>query len=90
MKKTITITALSLSALMILDTLNAGHAVVMFFLAGVIPGTNNSISATNMLNLFALLAGFTISRTTNSFIKARQQRRPNSQASNGTMLSAQS
>lgn len=47
---------------MILDSLNAGEALTMFFLAGVIPGTNFSISATHMLEFFTLTLGFTLSR----------------------------
>ncbi len=64
MKKVVTIISLILSALLILDTMNAGHALMMFLFAGVIPGTNSSISADTMLALFALLAGFTLSRVT--------------------------
>lgn len=90
MKRFITITTLTLSALIILDTLDAGHALMMFLLAGIIPGTNITLSATQTLNLFALLAGFTLSRTTLSFVRTYRGRRPVTQTSKGTMLSAQS
>ena len=92
MKKIITVVFLSLSALIILDSLNAGHAVVMFLLAGVIPGTNLAISADEMLNLFALLIGFSLSRVTTSLIRAHDERRAGArfQPSNGTILSAHS
>lgn len=64
MKKALIITLIALSSIMILDTANAGHALFMFFLAGVIPGTNIIISAERMLQLFTLLIGFTLSRIT--------------------------
>ncbi len=71
MKKALTILFISLSFILILDSVNAGHALVMFFLAGVIPGTNIAISATNMLEAFTLLIGFTLSRVTISLIRLR-------------------
>ncbi len=71
MKKALTILFISLSFILILDSVNAGHALVMFFLAGVIPGTNIAISATNMLEVFTLLIGFTLSRVTISLIRLR-------------------
>lgn len=64
MKKTLTTIFISLSFVMILDSINAGHALVMFFLAGVIPGTNIAIDAGRMLEIFTLLIGFTLSRIT--------------------------
>lgn len=64
MKKTLIILLTSLSLVMILDSLNAGEAIAMFFLAGVIPGTNIAISATRMFEFFTLLLGFTLSRIT--------------------------
>lgn len=75
MKKTIIILCISLSALMILDSMNAGHALVMFVLAGVIPGTNVAIDASNMLILFTLLIGFTLSRITLHLIRLSGARR---------------
>lgn len=62
MKKALTILFLSLSLVIILDSLNAGEALFMFFLAGVIPGTDIIINASRMLEAFALLIGFTLSR----------------------------
>lgn len=70
MKKTLTIILLSLSAIIMLDSLNAGHAFVMFFLAGVVPGTNISIDAAHMLQIFTLLIGFTLSRITLAIMHA--------------------
>ena len=49
MKKTITIICLVGSLLLILDSAHASHWLVLYFLAGVIPGTNILISATDML-----------------------------------------
>lgn len=69
MKKTVTIILLALSAIIILDSLNAGHALFMFLLAGVIPGTNITISAASMLEFFTLLIGFTLSRITLALIR---------------------
>ena len=41
---------------------NAGHAVAMFLLAGVVPGTNLVLDATRTLEFFLLVSGFTLSR----------------------------
>ena len=65
MKKALTITFLIFSALLILDSMNAGQAFVMLYLAGQIPGTNIYLSAGTMLEGFALLIGFVLSRISN-------------------------
>lgn len=65
MKKAIIIICISLSALLILDTLNVGQAITMFYLAGEIPGTKHSLSASTTLQLFALLTGFAVARIGN-------------------------
>lgn len=65
MKKVITIICLALSAVIILDSFNALHAVAMFYLAGEIPGTRTSISPSTMLSVFALLIGFVLARIGN-------------------------
>jgi len=65
MKKTITIISLILSAVLILDTMNVWHALFMFYLAGEIPGTRSSVSASIMLQVFALLIGFVLARLSN-------------------------
>ena len=88
MKKAIISTCLALSVLMILDSLDAAHALFMFFLAGVIPGTNIVINAEMMLQMFALVFGFTLSRVVLFIIRTVQQTPHHS--SKGTMLSAQS
>ena len=62
MRKTIIILTTALSGLMILDSLQIGHAITMFLLAGIIPGTNIVLSPTVTLELFALLLGFVMSR----------------------------
>lgn len=90
MKKTLTIIFTALSFMIILDTFNAGHAFVMFFLAGVIPGTNISIAANQMLATFAFLMGFTLSRVSIALYRLYIQGKNETQSSNGTMLSAQS
>jgi hypothetical protein len=62
MKKFIIITCLTLSSLMVMDSFNAGHALVMFLLVGIVPGTDIVVSATTMLQIVALFAGLTLSR----------------------------
>lgn len=62
MKKSITILLVILSGIMILDSLNAGQALFMFLLAGVIPGTDISLSSSTTLALFGGLAGFVLAR----------------------------
>ena len=62
MKKLITIIMVILSLLLILDSFNFGHALMMFYLAGVIPGTNIALGAAQMLKFFAVVAGFTVAR----------------------------
>jgi hypothetical protein len=68
MKKAIIITCLVLSAIIILDSFNAWHAIAMFYLAGEIPGTRTSISADTMMSVFALLIGFVLARIGNRFV----------------------
>ena len=89
MKKSLTIIFVSLSAMLILDSMHAGHALVMFFLAGIVPGTNIVLSADTMFMTFTLLTGFTLSRLTLAAMNrfGKQEVR---QSSKGTILSAQS
>jgi len=68
MKKAIIITCIVLSGLIILDSMNAGHALMMFLLAGMVPGTTIILSPNDMMSLFALLIGFVLARVTNSII----------------------
>ena len=68
MKKQLSISLIILSALLILDSANAGHALVMFYLAGEVPGTNVILSPNTMMQIFALLTGFVVSRISNSAI----------------------
>lgn len=70
MKNTITIIAIILSLLLILDSFNFSHALMVFYLAGVIPGTNIAIGAAQMLELFALIGGFTVARVTSYVIRS--------------------
>ena len=76
MKKAIVITCTALSALIILDSMNAGHALVMFLLAGQVPGTNLILSGARMMELFALLMGFVMARVTSYIIRSLTQRTP--------------
>lgn len=68
MKKAITITCLVLSAVIILDSFNAWHALMMFYLAGEIPGTQTSLSANTMMSVFALPLGFVLARIGNKTV----------------------
>jgi hypothetical protein len=68
MKKVITTICLILSALLILDSMNTWHAVAMFYLAGEIPGTHQSLNAGTMMSLFALLIGFVVARIGNTAV----------------------
>lgn len=70
MKKNVTIILTILSVLIILDSLNAGYALTMLLLAGIIPGTNIVISAAVMLEFFALVIGFVLARISASLIQA--------------------
>jgi hypothetical protein len=76
MRKTIIITCLILSGLMILDSLQAPHALMMFLFAGVIPGTNIAVSASDMIFLFSLLTGFVLGRITQRFVAIARSHRP--------------
>jgi len=69
MKKTIAIIFTLLSLLIILDSMNFGHAVMMFLLAGIIPGTNIAINGAQMLEFTTLVFGFIFARVTMYFIR---------------------
>lgn len=62
MKKLVTIILTALSLILILDSMQIGQALMMFLLAGVIPGTDTAISGATALSLFAGLSGFTLAR----------------------------
>ncbi len=62
MKKTLTIIFTTLSIILILDSMNFGHALAIFFLAGIIPGTNIAIDADRMFALFSMLLGLVLAR----------------------------
>lgn len=87
-KKTLTILLTVFSSIIILDTLNFGHVIALFLLAGVIPGTNISLDADTMLIVFSAITGFTLSRLFIKLAAALLQR--SHQASTGTILSAHS
>lgn len=70
MKKTITTILTIFSLLLILDSFNFGHALMMFYLAGVIPGTNIAIDAARMLEFFSLFAGFTLARIMTHIVRS--------------------
>lgn len=76
MRKAIIIACLILSGLIILDSFNIGHVLMMFLLAGVIPGTNIALSATTMMEIFALLIGLIIGRISSYVIRQLSTRGP--------------
>lgn len=69
MKKLLTIIFIVFSALLILDSMNAGHALTMFLLVGIVPGTNITVNANTMLSVIAGVLGFTVARTSIFFVK---------------------
>lgn len=69
MKRIVTIIFITLSLLLILDSMNFGHALAMFYVAGVIPGTGLAIDAGVMLALFAGTAGFLFARVTHRWVR---------------------
>lgn len=68
MQKTLAIIFISLSSLIILDSLDFGHALMLFLFAGVIPGTSITLSPVQTLELFALLIGVVMGRISASLI----------------------
>jgi hypothetical protein len=62
MKQLLTTTFTILSVIIILDSMNFGHALMMFLLAGVIPGTTIVLSGEQMLQLFTTIFGFICAR----------------------------
>jgi hypothetical protein len=61
-RKVIIIACLAASLLIFLDTIDIVHGLVMFLLAGIIPGTNIVLSATQMLVVMIVLTGLAIYR----------------------------
>lgn len=64
MKTTATNLFLILSTVIILDAFNAGHALMLFLLAGIIPGTSLAVSADFALALILGLFGVFFGRAT--------------------------
>lgn len=69
MKKSLTIIFTTLSLLLILDSMHFGDALMMFLLAGVIPGTNSSLDGAQMLELCLLISGFVFARIMMHFVR---------------------
>lgn len=85
MKKSIAIAFIIMSLLLILDSFDFSHTLMMFLLAGIIPGTNIAINGTQMLQIFAVAGGFTVARVmtylAKSFITTIHTTSPISQTS---------
>lgn len=64
MKKALTIFFTVASVFMMLDSIDAGQAIVVFFLAGQVPGTSIVISASTMFEMYLLVLGFIGARLT--------------------------
>ncbi|MFZ2125210.1 MAG: hypothetical protein WA087_00305 [Candidatus Saccharimonadales bacterium] len=60
MKKTVIITVALLGTVLILNSNQFGYSLVLFLLAGIIPGTNISFTPTQMMVLMAILGGMVI------------------------------
>lgn len=58
MKKTICILCTIASFALICDAANLGHKLMIFLLAGIVPGTDIILSSDQMLALISTLAGF--------------------------------
>jgi hypothetical protein len=69
MKKTLIIAFSLSSLLLIINSFDIGHALMMFYLAGIVPGTNIAIDAARMLEIFALLSGFIVARIMSSMFR---------------------
>lgn len=68
MKRRIIITSLILSGILILDSMNIPHALMMFLIAGNIPGTAVYLDADTMLALFMMIFGIMSGRLTSRLI----------------------
>lgn len=68
MRKTIIITSLTLSAILILDSMNAFNEVVFFVIAGKLPGTDFYLDASVLLPVYALLGGIVTGRLSQRLI----------------------
>ena len=62
MKKNFTIFFLISSLLIILDCFHFGYGLIMFFFAGIIPGTNLQLSPEQMLILYVFTIGMAFIR----------------------------
>ena len=62
MKKIIIISCTIASLLLILDSIGAGHMIMMFLFVGIIPGTDSALTPTQMLALMSILASLAIVR----------------------------
>ncbi len=54
------------SLILIADSFQFGDALVVFFLTGTVPATTIRINAALMLSIYAIIAGFVLSRAVNS------------------------
>ncbi|HMM62471.1 MAG TPA: hypothetical protein PKC86_02835 [Candidatus Saccharibacteria bacterium] len=61
-KKVIVIACLAASLLIFLATINFAHGLIMFLMAGIIPGTNFVLSPTQMLIFMLILTGLFLYR----------------------------
>jgi hypothetical protein len=67
-QRTIITICLILSGLLIADSVNAGHAIIMLLIAGQIPGTDLYIPADAMLTVCAGIFGVLCGRATSRLL----------------------
>jgi hypothetical protein len=63
MKKVITIACLIASSLLIFDSMGIWYMLMMFFVVGLIPGTDIIIAPSIMIILIAVLFGVVVGKT---------------------------
>jgi hypothetical protein len=63
-RKTITVSAIVFSTLILLDVVKAPDALLRFFAAGHVPGTQWYIDASTMFSLWVIVAGVIAGRLT--------------------------
>lgn len=64
MKKTITIISIIGALLLILDSANAGHGLMLWVFAGIIPGTNILVSPVGVMAIYVVAITLVILRLT--------------------------
>jgi hypothetical protein len=69
MKRFFTVFFLVFSLLIILDSFNFGYGLIMFFCAGIIPGTNLQLTPEQMSVLYVIAIAFGVIRLKPQILK---------------------